>query len=361
MQQTIRPGQPWFDTEGKRIHAHGGSIFSENGVFTWYGENKEHSTPGFGIWHWGMRAYQSTDLVNWEDKGLIIPPIPDDPMHPLHPSQGADRPHIIFNANTGKYVCWIKVMNRTEGHQESVVLTSDSLLGPYEIVHERLRPFGVDAGDFDLVVDSQTGKAYYCFEKVLTELYVAELTEDYTNVSGVFSSHFPHPGPPFTREAPAHFERDGLHYLLTSGTTGYFPNFTEVASGPDYHGPFTVLGNAHPGDDTRTSYRSQISSVFQHPGKKDLYIALADRWLPQLPEDLPNAYDSTAARLRGEPAPETDLPPERLQEIMALSAGEDTAHADYVWLPIRFDGEYPVIDWLAEWSPDDFADADETD
>ena len=33
----------------------------------------------------------------------------------------------------------------------------------------------------------------------------------------------------------------------------------------------------------RTSYRSQITSVFKHPRKKDLYIALADRWLPGLP------------------------------------------------------------------------------
>lgn len=28
-------------------------------------------------------------------------------------------------------------------------------------------------------------------------------------------------------------------------------------------------------------FHSQISSVFRVPGKKDLYIALADRWLPQ--------------------------------------------------------------------------------
>ncbi|WP_229073323.1 hypothetical protein [Actinoplanes sp. DH11] len=53
---------------------------------------------------------------------------------------------------------------------------------------------------------------------------------------------------------------------------------------------------------TSTSYRSQISSVFQHPGKKDLYIALAD----------------------------------------------------YVWLPIRFDGDRPVIDWHDEWRIEDY-------
>lgn len=316
----IRPGRTWLDTDGARIHAHGGSILFEDDVFTWYGENKEQTTPGSGNWHWGVRAYTSTDLLDWVDRGLIIPPVRDDPESPLHPAQKMDRPHIIRNPRTGKYVCWLKVMK--EHTQESTVLVADSLFGPYEIVRTGLRPLGMDAGDFDLVVDPKTGKAYYYFEKVRTDLICVELTDDFTDVSDRYSSHFPHPGPPFTREAPAHFERDGLHYLVTSGTTGYFPNVSEFAVAPDYHGPFTVLGNAHPGDASRTSYRSQVSSVFRHPHKRDLYIAVADRWLP---EDTPSA-----------------------------PVGENTAIADYVWLPIRFDGTRPHIDWLDEWSPHDF-------
>ena len=355
MNTVIRPGQTWLDTNGQPIQAHGGSIFYENGIFTWYGENKEHTTPGTGNWHWGMRAYQSTDLVNWEDKGLFIEPVTDDPTHPLHPAKGADRPHILFNEATGKYVCWIKVMHEDGHTQASVVLTADALLGPYTIVHKALRPLDVDAGDFDLVVDPETKKGYYYFEKVHTELYVAELTDDYTNVTGTFTSHFPHPGPPFTREAPAHFERNGTHYLITSGTTGYFPNFSEIASGPDYHGPFTILGDPHPNDPTRTSFHSQISCVFKHPAKEDLYIALADRWLPQLPDNLPSVYESTAARMRGEAMPDVDVSPQEFQEIMAIGQGENTAISQYVWLPIRFDGDYPYIEWLDEWSPNDYS------
>ena len=76
---SIRPGQVWLDTEGKRIHAHGGSIFYENGTYYWYGENKEKTDGKNGIWHWGVKCYASTDLYNWEDKGIIIPPEPDDP------------------------------------------------------------------------------------------------------------------------------------------------------------------------------------------------------------------------------------------------------------------------------------------
>ena len=66
------PGRVWLDTEGKRIQAHGGSVIFIDGVYYWYGENKEKTVPGSGIWHWGVRCYASRDLYNWEDKGLII-------------------------------------------------------------------------------------------------------------------------------------------------------------------------------------------------------------------------------------------------------------------------------------------------
>src|SRR5439155_6093952 len=154
-----------------------------------------------------------------------------------------------------------------------------------------LRPLGMNAGDFDLVVEPSDGKAYYYFEQVHSELICADLTADYTDVTGYYSTHFPQPHPPYVREAPAHFFRKGLHYLFTSGTTGYFPNPSEVACAKSYHGPWTVLGNPHPDDPTQTSYHSQISSVFKHPHKKDLYIALADRWIANLPPDLPDIND----------------------------------------------------------------------
>jgi hypothetical protein len=55
----IHPGTPWSDTDGNRIQAHGGSMHHEHGTFYWYGENKEHTKPGSGVWHWGVRCYSS--------------------------------------------------------------------------------------------------------------------------------------------------------------------------------------------------------------------------------------------------------------------------------------------------------------
>ena len=348
---SFHPGQVWLDTEGKRIQAHGGSVIFIDDTYYFYGENKEKTDGKNGIWHWGVKAYSSKDLYNWKDEGIIIPPEPEDENSSLHPSAQMDRPHIIYNKATKKYVCWLKIMHK-DGTQDETVLTADRFLGPYTKVREGLRPLNMSAGDFDLVV-APDGKAYYMFERVHSETIIADLTDDYTDVTGYYSTHFPHPYPPYVREATAHFMRNGKHYLITSGTTGYLPNPSEVAVADTWHGPYTVLGNPHPGDETDTSYHSQISSVFKVPGKKDLYIACADRWLPNAMDKDYHVYKKMFEAIFIGKKEEFDF------SSMGEPVVEETRIADYVWLPLRFVEpceEYPngmvFVDWKDEWNRD---------
>lgn len=350
---SIRPGQIWLDTEGKRIQAHGGSVMYIDGVYYWYGENKEKTDGKSGIWHWGVRCYASTDLYNWEDKGIIIPPEPDNPGSSLYPEACMDRPHIIYNERTKKYVCWLKIMNKDHSQTETVMV-ADHILGPYKKVNEGIRPLGMSAGDFDLAV-AEDGKAYYYFERVHSETICADLTDDYTDVTGYYSTHFPRVAPPYVREATAHFMRNGKHYLLTSGTTGYFPNPSEVAIADTWHGPYTVLGNPHPGDESNTSYHSQISSVLKVQGKKDLYIACADRWCP---EDMDLPYDFYREMFEYIFQGKANQIPELIGKYGVIPPAQyeqrNTSIADYVWLPLRFDGKNVIIDWLDEWRIEDY-------
>ena len=117
----------WYDTEGKRIQAHGGSVMYLDGTYYWYGENKEKTDGVADIWHWGVRCYPSTDLYNWKDEGIIIEPRPDDPASSLHPRKCMDRPHIIYNRQTKKFVCWMKIMN-DDGTQSETIMTADHIL-----------------------------------------------------------------------------------------------------------------------------------------------------------------------------------------------------------------------------------------
>ena len=107
---TLKNGEPWLDTDGNVIHAHGGHMLFRDGWYYWYGENKEFTDGVSNIWHWGVRCYESEDLYNWKDLGVIIPPDEKDIYSPLHPTAMMDRPHIIYNARTKKFVCWVKVM-----------------------------------------------------------------------------------------------------------------------------------------------------------------------------------------------------------------------------------------------------------
>jgi hypothetical protein len=148
----VRPGEEMLDTNGARIQAHGARSCTWTASSTGYGENKEHTVPGSGIWHWGVRCYASTDLYTWEDQGLIISPELGDTSSPLHPAQLLDRPHIVRQPDSGRFVCWLRVSSRAGRPQALLVLVADSILGPYTKVRLGLRPFGMDAGDFDLVV-----------------------------------------------------------------------------------------------------------------------------------------------------------------------------------------------------------------
>lgn len=346
-QRYIEPGKVWLDTDGNRIQAHGGSVFFENGIYYWYGENKDHTTGKDDVWSWGVKCYSSKDLINWQDEGLIIPPDLNDPTSPLHPSSVLDRPHIIYNKTTKKYVCWIKIQNQEDDTQSETVLTADNILGPYTIVNTNIRPLNMSAGDFDLAV-ADDGKAYYYFERVHSETICADLTPDYTNVTGYYSTHFPRVNPPFVREGTTKFYRKGKHYLLTSGTTGYLPNPSEIAIADTWHGPYTVIGNPHRNDKSQTSFHSQVSCVLKVEGKKDLYIACADRWLPN---DMDLKYPDYARQFEQRFSKDYEGP---VDEKFADDPNRNTSVSDYVWLPIKFEGDMAYIDWLDRWSPSDY-------
>jgi len=57
--KSIKPGEVWTDTTGKPIQAHAGGVIHVDGVFYWYGENKEFTTGTGKPESWGIRLYRS--------------------------------------------------------------------------------------------------------------------------------------------------------------------------------------------------------------------------------------------------------------------------------------------------------------
>ena len=117
-----------------------------------------------------------------------------------------------------------------------------------------------------------------------------------------------------------------------------------------WHGPYTVQGDPHIGDKAKTSFHSQISSVFKVPNKKDLYIACADRWMPNAPDYDYTHYGPLYDRLFD---PDVEKTPADWA-LLANLPQEDTRNADYVWLPILFDGDNVKIEWRDSWKLEDY-------
>jgi hypothetical protein len=107
---------------------------------------------------------------------------------------------------------------------------------------------------------------------------------------------------------------------------------------------------AHVGDESDTSFHSQISSVFKHPGKKDLYIALADRWITEYPSGISTTYQEVARVIEAYFNPSFEKP----VPVAGTNDEVNTSVADYVWLPFRFDGKMAYLDWKDEWRVEDF-------
>lgn len=240
------------------------------------------------------------------------------------------------------------------------VMQADDFMGPYEVVHKMYKPYQMDSGDFSLYVDQETNKAYFIFERPHFEMVTATLTDDYTEVSEEYSRHFQQMLPPHTREAPAHFERNGKHYLFTSGTSGYLPNPSKIATFTDFHGEYMDLGDPHIGDPTGTSFSSQITCVLNIPGT-DLYIACADRWKPgklnqwmamkslKMIERGMKRRNNKINDVNNESPKETVPLPGKLKRHF-----DNTSKSTYVWLPIEWQGDKPVIRWHDEWRLEDF-------
>lgn len=357
-QDAIYPGKPWLDTCGRRIQAHGGAVYFEDGVYYWYGENKEYTDGKNGVWTWGIRAYASTDLCNWEDKGLIIEPNIEDPNSSLFPAQYIDRPHILRCPQTGKYVCWIKL----SGPQAAFTIwQSDQLLGPYEQVENLYQPGGIRVGDFDLVADEAADRGLLYAEVEHSAIVCLELSADYLHAERELARSYEGTHPPFTREAPCLFSAFGKKYMLTSGMTGYVPNQSDWAVATSWDQPFTSQGDPHAADETKASFNSQISKIFPVEGKENQFVAMADRWLPDYPVDarIADLFTRVIA-VRYDPEHYQASEDER-QEMYSANRLEtaNTCEADYVWLPVTVtppDETNPFgcvsIEWRDAWTPD---------
>lgn len=276
--------------------------------------NTAEAIDAFNRLYEGMTAAEKKDLYekyNWDSV--------------------VERPKVIYNAKNDNYVMWFHKDGEGAGVYnlaQTGIAVSDSPAGPFQLVGT-INPNGDESRDMTLFVDDDN-KAYllYSSEDNWT-LYLAELNEDYTGLTGNYSRNYVDKNGSkgvYAREAPAIFKHQGSYYLISSGCTGWRPNAMGYSvtdnirtgmSAEGGNGPFQMNGLKNPcvGDGADLSFGGQSTFVLPVQGKESAFIYMGDKW------NADNLKDSR-----------------------------------YQWLPIQIDSENKTltISWSDSWKLSDF-------
>lgn len=351
LKKSFTPGKIWCDSEGNPINAHAGGMLLHNDTYYWFGQIMIQGNRGADAWV-GVSCYSSNDLYNWTNKGVALQ-VEDHASHPLTRGCKIERPKVIYNRKNKKFVMWWHHNINEQGYKNAMVgiAVSDKAEGPYNFVRifrplPEFLPLNMDntiikkeiprmadsyafnggslpadadslllfkrdlhigqmARDMTLFIDDN-GKAYHIYSsEENSTLHIAELSDDYLGYTGKYARAFPGR----FMEAPTIFKMNGKYYFIASGCTGWEPNAARSAVSDNIFGPWKELGNPCMGKDADVTFNSQGTFVLPLAGgKKDAFIFMADRWNPANPID-----------------------------------------GRYVWLPLKFDGNSPILQWEDDW------------
>lgn len=134
----------------------------------------------------GVSCYSSADLVHWKFEGIVLPSVPQDSLPDLHPSQIMERPKVLYNEKTGKFVLWLHIDSPDYEKGMAGVAVADKPTGPF-VYRGSFKPNGFDCRDQTLFKDTD-GRAYHiCATDWNETLLVSLLTDDYTGTTGCIS------------------------------------------------------------------------------------------------------------------------------------------------------------------------------
>lgn len=303
----------WFDTSGKLINAHAGGIMKHGGVYYWYGEHKTEGWEG-RLAFFGVHGYSSTDLVHWDDLGIVLR-VSHDPASPICAGCRIERPKVIYCPSTGKFVMYFhstdanhKIAKRglavasapegpfqfldarraNAGHfpvnapeHDSAGIPLESELGTGEDpkicqypIYARDVANGQMCRDMNLFVDDD-GSAWHLYSSEHNStLHLARLTDDYLDWTGEWYRILPYRW----NEGAALFKRNGWYFLMMSGCTGWDPNAARGAVARDLRGPWSEFGNPAKGEQAEITFGTQSSAVFSIC---DRYFVMLDFWNPE--------------------------------------------------------------------------------
>lgn len=269
------------DEAGNTVNAHGAGVLLNNGTYYLFGEIKKGKTwlvPGqqwedYRVPAGGVSCYSSRDLKHWKYESVALASTKGDTSKDLDTGRVIERPKVIYNAKTKKFVMWMHIDRKDYSYSQSGVAVSDKPTGPYHYVRS-VKPNGNMSRDMTLFKDDN-GKAYLIYSSEQNNtMQVCLLSDDYLRATKTFSRILVNR----RREAPALFKNSGKYYLITSSCTGWSPNAATYAVADNPLGPYKEYGNPCKGPGADLTYEAQSTYVLPIEGKPGSYIFMADRW-----------------------------------------------------------------------------------
>ncbi|WP_416340531.1 family 43 glycosylhydrolase [Proteiniphilum sp.] len=314
-QDSFIPGVLWTDNNGQPINAHGGGVICVNGVYYWYGEHKLPGRSEAEFADGGVHCYSSKDLYNWEDRGLVLSVDYQDEKSDIASGCILERPKVLYNERTKKYVMYFKLYPKGTGYDTGYVgvAVSDSPTGNFVYSHKFLGAGSEKgSGDFCMFKDADGQVYHFTVRKPDKAFCAGKLTDDYLYPAGEYKVL---EGISLHTEAPAVILHNNKYFLVGSGSSGWKPNTARSFVSDSAIGDYTELGNPctginpHNQMNEEKTFGGQISYIIPVEGNKDDFIAMFDIWKPEAP-------------------------------IESL----------YIWLPLKLDNNKLTIEWHDKWN-----------
>ncbi len=315
----FRPGQPWPDTNGVHINAHGFCVVDFAGRHYWYGAEKIQGKTEDEKNEAGVRCYVSDDLMNWQDQGLVLSVFAPGTHPELANAFILDRPKVIYQESTKTFILYFKLYPpKSQGGKSGKdyayvgVATATKPTGPFVYKGSFLgnnSKFGT--GDFAIYVDDEGAIHHIAVRKPDKALVCGKLSQDGMKPVG---EYVPMEGITHGTEAPTIFRRGKQVFLLGSETSGWKPNAARVFVADRITGPYKELANPCLGVNPTNklgpdkTFGGQSTYVYPVAGKKDAWIAMFD-----------------------------------------INQPDEPIKAGYIWLPIQFEADQPIIRWRDQW------------
>lgn len=286
---TIKNGNLWQTDNGKggltSVQAHAPGFVRVGDVWYMCGEDRT------GWWNPDINLYSSVDLVHWKFEKKIVKNGVTTPE--LGHGRMIERPKLLYNAKTDKYVVWCHYESGNYGASEAACFECDKVNGDYKVVWTG-RPLGVKSRDCNVFQDND-GTAYFVSTtNENRDLGLFRLSDDYHDVVE-HTQLFAGKG----REAPAIVRVGDNYFMFNSACSGWDPNACKMSHTTNLKSGWTDL--AQVGNDI--AYDTQAAAILKIEGtKKTTYLYVGDRWQdPGLPDSktiiFPISFNGTSCNM----------------------------------------------------------------